>query len=628
MGTVAATRPKHARGAGLPNALALLLVAGSVLVHWPPPQVDFTYDDKDFIENNASVRSPADALAAALRPFPPEQPERGLYRPLTNLSYALDFALFGDAARGYHFVDLALYLAVVLLVLALARQLFAPADVHGTTAEPGPAGRTGLSALAATLLFATHPVHCDAVDSASGRSELLALLFVLASILLFLRAVARPARRGAPLAASAGCYALACLSKESGVVLPALLPVLLLAREGAPRGARAFARRAFDLALAHLSVAFLYLALRLTVIGAFGPAHPVLAGFDPLTRLYTIGAVFAEYLRLLFWPSVLQLDFYYQLAVGIPHEAGAASLVGLAAAAGLLGVFATSLVQALRGAPTAFASLRGRLLVGLGIFFAFLAPVSHVFDIGALMAERFLFAPSLGMTIVVVALLERAGRLWIARPSLRRHLGAGALALVVLVFAGRSHARALEWRNGIALWRAAMALTPDDYRVHSNIAAQWIARGELAEAEAALRRALELEPGEPAARTNLAVVLTERGQLDEAIALYREILAETPRNFTAWSNLGVVYSMRYEHPLAIAAVERALELNPNFEAARRTLASLREQVEGARRFVVEMRARAASSDDPALLERYARACAMTGDDACAQRYRERARRLR
>ena len=65
-------------------ALAALLLAAAVLLpHWPRERAQFVYDDREFIEVNQSLRSPGEALATLLAPFPPNSPERGLYRPLT-----------------------------------------------------------------------------------------------------------------------------------------------------------------------------------------------------------------------------------------------------------------------------------------------------------------------------------------------------------------------------------------------------------------------------------------------------------------------------------------------------------------------------------------------------------------
>ena len=110
--------------AGLTRAATPLLLALAVLVvHWPPAGADFVYDDRDMVEMNQAIRSLGGGLAGFLLPFPPEQPERALYRPLTQLSFAVDYALFGLNARGFHATNVLLYVLGCLAMLRLATAL-------------------------------------------------------------------------------------------------------------------------------------------------------------------------------------------------------------------------------------------------------------------------------------------------------------------------------------------------------------------------------------------------------------------------------------------------------------------------------------------------------------------------
>jgi hypothetical protein len=109
------------RGAAVRTSLALGALAAIVFaVHWPVGRADFSFDDRSYVLANPSLRTLQDALAALAAPFPPHRPELGLYRPLTNLSYALDFSVWGEDAFGYHASNVLLYLASVGLVFVLS----------------------------------------------------------------------------------------------------------------------------------------------------------------------------------------------------------------------------------------------------------------------------------------------------------------------------------------------------------------------------------------------------------------------------------------------------------------------------------------------------------------------------
>jgi len=540
--------------------LPLLLLA-SVLVHWPGSRADFSYDDRDFVETNQSIRTLAGGLAAFGAPFPPHQPQRALYRPLTNLSYAFDHAIGGQQARGYHLTNLALYAIVVLLVYGLARA-YLPAPGY---------------AFSAALLFSVHPVHCDAVDSIAGRSEILCLLFSLVALLLFLRALSEPRLRlGHPaLLASAAAYALACLAKESGAVLPAVLAAHCWALRPPARGAglRAWLRELRPV-LPHAVVLAAYAALRMSVLGRFSPETAILRGSDFWTHVHTMGTVFFFDLRLLLLPNILEVDYYYQALIGLVDRATPTSILGWL---GLLGLLVLALRLALRhfgepapGEPPELARERAVALCAFSIFFVTLFPYSHVLEIGALIAERFLFAPSLGFLLLVVL----AGRRLLEN-RLRGRAAFAVAALLVAALAGagawRSHARAADWRDDVRLWRSAERHLRGDKRVHTNLAGAYIERGEFDPARTQLEKALEVDPHYLPALGNLGIIQLEEGRLDEAAATYRHIVEADPRDFLAWNNLGIIEMRRYRYAAAVEHFRHALEINPNFAWARRNL---------------------------------------------------------
>lgn len=579
-----------------------LFVLG-VLLHWPFGRVDFVYDDMDFVVKNASIRSIEAAATAIQAPFPPDQPERGLYRPLTTVVYTLEYALSGVDPRGYHLFSAVLYGVLVVLVYALGCVWF---------------GRGSATAAAAALLFATHPVHCDVVDTVSGQSELLATTLAVASLLLFLRSI--PAGDAPPLrglgVGSALLYLLACGAKETAVLLPVVLALYLLARDGAPQGASACVRRILDRTSAHLGVACIYFAGRFDALSELGPAQSVLEGIGPLATAATVGAVFAEYLRLLVYPNVLQIDFYYQQAIGLLRTPTAASVVGWVAAAAVTGGTAAAVIGALRGRTTSLSSPRGCWIAGAGTGLVLLLPVSHLFSIGALMAERFLFAPSLGFILFATGLAAHGLRKSVRIPQRRRAIATLLVAALTVGGGVRTLQRAAEWRDGVALWASLARLTPNDYRPYSNVATHWIDRGQLDEAERALLRASSLAPADAAVRTNLAIVYRHRGRLDEAEAVHRALVEEDPNDYNAWLNLGALEMERGRTSRAIPHYERALAVNPYYETARIQLAAAQRQLDTARRFLFAARTIRPNERDAAFRERYDRACRIVESDEC------------
>jgi dolichyl-phosphate-mannose--protein O-mannosyl transferase len=97
----------------------------------------------------------------------------GSYRPFCVLSYKLNFILGGFKPFGYHLVNVLLHTLSTGLVVKLARHILP----------------NGIGILIAGLLFASHPVHTEAVAGIVGRADLLACIFYVSTLLSYIRHV-------------------------------------------------------------------------------------------------------------------------------------------------------------------------------------------------------------------------------------------------------------------------------------------------------------------------------------------------------------------------------------------------------------------------------------------------------
>ena len=141
----------------------------------------FALDDVNIVRDNPHIRSVAGLPGLFARPYWPdaEGVASGLYRPITLATFALDRAVWGGGAAGFHAVNVALHALVSALAWFVGRRV----GIHYGTA------------LLAALLFAVHPIHVEAVANIVGRSELLAAAGVLAAWLSHRRAAEAPPGR-------------------------------------------------------------------------------------------------------------------------------------------------------------------------------------------------------------------------------------------------------------------------------------------------------------------------------------------------------------------------------------------------------------------------------------------------
>jgi len=475
----------------------------------------FVWDDVWIVAENPAIRGLAHVDRILTSPYWPETPS-GLFRPVTLLSFAIEWEIHRLRPSACHATNVALHAAVALLAFLLARRVL----------------RSPFAAFGAAALFALHPVHTEAVAPLVGRSDLLAALFVLAALLLLDRETGRQGGRRAARA-SAGCafFALALLSKESAIVGLPLLLLLDLAggraadeRPGASRSRGGLARRAGLYAILALVVAAC-LAWKTAVTGAVAvPLEGIHAIDNPLVevgpagRLFTGCRILGGYLLLLLFPIRLRYDYSY---AQFPVSEDPWSLGVLASAAVIVALVAAA-VASRRRSPGLFFGL-GALGVGL-------LPVSNlVFPIGTIFAERLVYLPSVGFVIAAAAAVR--GGAGLGRGGRPRGRGVAVLVGLVLVLMGaRTLERNREWGSVDALYESGVRGSPRSARTHVELGKLLYNRaretGSPAERRALEDRAIrELETGiairadfDPVAHLGLGYLYEGRGRSAEAAA--------------------------------------------------------------------------------------------------------------
>lgn len=263
VGSVSARAGRRGAFRGAP---ALLLFAGALLVALLFYHEVLGYSllghDTYPIIRAARIETPADLAGTFTEELMDgAYPEGRFYRPVLNLSFALDHAVYRLRPAGFHATDL-LLVALAALVAAL---LASP--------RVGSAGNIRLAGAAAALLFLAHPVHLNVLPVTARRGDTLALLFTAIALAWSAR---RPSSRWGPAVSAL----LAAGAKETGAIAPLLLFVQGLV-PAAP-GERWSARRALRAALPAAIAVLLFFAARQTVIGGLGGHRPL--SWDALAR--------------------------------------------------------------------------------------------------------------------------------------------------------------------------------------------------------------------------------------------------------------------------------------------------------------------------------------------------------
>jgi len=453
----------------------------------------------------------------------------GRYRPLTLVMFAFEYQLFGQHSFIGHLVNALLYGLTGFVLYWLLLQLFRPKN------DPA---KAYFIALAASLLFITHPIHTEAVANIKGRDEIVALLGSLAALYFSFRAYY--AKKNWLQMLAGVVFFLALLSKENAITFVVVAPLTFYFFTKAKAGKIITQTLPFALA------AIVFLIIRFSIVGAPGGDPPMelmnnpflkwngsqYVPFTASERMATVLFTLGKYLQLLVFPHPLTHD-YYPRHIGILSFGDWRVLLSLALYIGL-GVYA-------------ILGLRQKNPISYGIWFYLLtlSIVSNiVFPIGTNMAERLLFMPSAGFAIAVAALMYNLTFKKKITSFKQLYPALGVLIVVVVLFSIKTITRNPAWATNFTLFTTDINTSPNSAKLRNAIGGELVTQSVN-------------EPNEQVKQT----MLTEAaGHLQEAINIH-------PTYKNAYLLLGNCYNYLKQYDQAIASYRKALELDPGYEEA-------------------------------------------------------------
>ncbi len=511
------------RSAGTRNTLlALGLGLLVVFLYWPSLHYPFQFDDQLFLRDD-NVR--LSRWSAFLWPPAP--------RPLTWLSFTAQFALGGEnpaQLRLFNVLLHALNSALALLLVFKLQNLFPLTGCSGRWRAPVLAG----------LLFALHPLQTESVVYIYQRSTLLAALFSLLTVFLWVSRSSSDRPRVLSVA-SLICFLLAALSKEYALVLPAVLWAFDVYHRDRIRPAPWLA---------------LKLALSVALGGALlwwtasaGELRIGLSG-QILTYARTQVVVIGRYLQLFLLPLGQSVD---------PHVEAVATWGSFGWWVHLIVLFLV-----LGAIPWAFRSRR-QLSFWLLFSFLWLLPTSSLIPSQDFMFEHRTYLPLLGFSAAFSMLVSRT--------SLRTWQFGGIAGLLALTLGTLSWQRIQLWEAPASLWADAARKSPGKYRPVFNFGVTLMETSPHL-AEENFRKAIQLRPDLPLAYRSLAQIKWKQGDVKNAEELWRVALAIDSNHRETLLALGRLHLEKKEFFQAEGYLERAATQQPTDWQARYLLGEL------------------------------------------------------
>jgi len=532
----------------------LSIVALSLIAFLNSLDNTFVYDDVFTITDNYFIRNWGNFSAFFADDYFKYSGE-ATYRPVVTLSYFVDYSLWHLNPAGFHLTNILLHAVNAVFVYLLV------SAVSGS--------RT--ASFLSSILFALHPILTETVNGISYREDLLTATLFLGSILLFVQSAIRNPQSKIHYyflyPPSLFLYLFSLLSKESAITLP-LIVFLTDWLTGDKSKIKINAVRYYS---GFMLISGFYLFLRF--VWFHNPAENLLTYPDNsfMVNMLTMPKILCSYIKLLFIP----VSFNAEYIIAHTKTPFAATLMLSMIFLGATGVIACRFYRHSK-----------RLFFFLLWFFITIAPTMNILPIANIMAERYLYLPSVGFCAILAYILigtwRRAcasisredgkvgrwegGSLSVPSPSFNRWFPIVATCLILIPAVSYSlltTRRNKVWKDPFTFWSKTVEDSPDSARARNNLGMIYLQKGETDLAIREFQASIALE-SDPEYHHNLGMAYQKKGMKEEALREYHHVLAANPASALTHNNMGNIFVDKGRLDEGILRFKEAIRLKPNY----------------------------------------------------------------
>ena len=487
--------------------------------------------------------------------------EGGRYRPLSLVTFALEYEFFGKNPFVSHFINILLYALSAIVLYLLMLQIFRKTDYYYLP-------------LLISLLWLAHPLHTEVVANIKGRDEILALLGSLYTVYLVLRYIDSNHKKY--LILSSLVFFLALLSKETSITFLAVVPLTLYYFKTTSNKNILIS----VLVLLIPTIVFLYIRQQIiaapAVTGVSIPKELMNDSFLGMNISEKYASIFFTlilYIKLLFVPYPLTYDYY-------PYHIPILDFSNLWVIVSIL-FHLTLAVIAIKG-------IKRKSIFSFGILYyaiTFSIVSNLLFSIGTFMNERFMYMPSVGWAIVVAYGIVKLSTFIKKQKSGKIYRYSG-LALFLIPFTILTIYRNPAWANDYILFTTDVKTSFDSAKSTTS------AGGKIIEEVEALEKIIKNKPidlrqlkKEIDEKTDFREITKKRllqsGNLEQAIADIKKFDKEELQKAIRYLKMALKIHPTYSDPMLLlgnayydynkdydavwSAYEKILKLNPRHD---------------------------------------------------------------
>ncbi|HOC91862.1 MAG TPA: tetratricopeptide repeat protein [bacterium] len=535
----------------------LALLVAVVSIYFGSIDNPFVYDDRVIIAENVNLNDIGNLKKLFNHDYFNISGERS-YRPVATALFFIQTLVGGKNPPAFHITSILLHAANAILLFLILSSF---ANARAT-------------AFLASLIFALHPIQSEAVNAASFVEDPLAAFFLLAALFAHIGAKRESGGFSIPrLALASLFYLFAMFSKENAAVFPAVV----LVYEWVSRRKSGFneiwqSRTAY---FCYITVFVIFALIRFVLMAnSESGALPVYPAGSFVESAPLILSAFLKYLQMFFFSSGFSLVH----CVSNPDT--------LMTIKPILAMLFYALIFI---AGLAFVKSEKYLSFGAFFFLINMIPISNIAPIGEVIAERYFYMPSMGLSIMLAGAFMNSGlKLESAKPKIM--MLSFLIGLCVAFFFGaKTIERNRDWRDELYLWKSAVDVCPDSSKARTGYGRRLVEIGatpsNLKEAITNLEAAVRLDPRHYEAYLALGTAYWRAGRHDEALKTYYSAYAFHPTNDVRY-NIALLLNSLGRPAQAKPMIEEILITQPDWNAAvylmGNTLLYLGD-IEGARR---------------------------------------------
>ncbi|MBI5218781.1 MAG: tetratricopeptide repeat protein [Bacteroidia bacterium] len=488
------------------------------------------------------------------------------YRPVAKVTFAIEYQFFGLNPHISHFINILIYALtgiILFIILRILLRKYNPAFTFVIIA-----------------IFLAHPIHTEVVASLKNREELLYFLFCLMSLYFFIKYM--DTQKILYFIGGLLMFCVAYFSKQSAITFAAVIPLVLYFFYDKSTAYKDFLIKNKSIIIIAASIFLCYFLCSMPE--KFLPPEQVkLLSFE--NPLHFVGNKWVRYatgfysllfyLKLIIFPHPLGFYYGYNM-LDLVNWANPWAILSLIIHSGIL-VFG-------------ILKLRKKEIAGLGIM-VYLVTIfmfsNIMFANNGIIGERFLYAPSLGFSIILAFLIFKIAKVNLFLnyiPSNQKSMLVVVLIVLLLPYSAKTITRNSAWKDEVTLFRSdidylensvkandilATVLLDSVYRDMGRTKDKARYTQDIHDVVKYFNKSMSLYPANPKALNNMgSIYMNFFNNPETAVEYFKKAMAYEPKNVKVTLNLGQCYEFQKKYDEAMLYFRKTEELDSSIVQAK------------------------------------------------------------